>query len=191
MRKLLTRINSFFAMLCGWLMLLLMILLIVDFVGRSLPKIIATLGAFMDSQSLVALSKASWLQPMTFLADLSVFFMIIAVYLGLALCEERDQHVQIEILTSKLRGAARDRLAAFTGLLQVITVSIMVYALYKNTLRSHAISEAISGMVPLIVWPVKACALCGLLLYWVQVVVGFCGKVQALFTPNAALVREE
>ncbi|MCC8194660.1 MAG: hypothetical protein LIP28_08455, partial [Deltaproteobacteria bacterium] len=87
MRKLLSQANRFFSMLCGWLMLLLMILLVWDFMGRGLPGTVAQMGEFLNSAYLKELSEAAWLHPSSILADLSVFIMIAGVYLGLALCE--------------------------------------------------------------------------------------------------------
>ena len=186
MHAILMRINRAFAMLCGWLMLLLMILLVMDFVGRGIPNAVNALGVFLNSPALSELSTASWMQPMTFLADLSVFFMIIAVYLGLALCEENKQHVHIEIVTSRLTGRTQRVVKVVAYLLQSIIICIMVYAFYKNIIRSYNINEAVSGMVPLIVWPVKACAFVGLVLYWIQVLVSSYEAFRDLFTFKTA-----
>ncbi len=168
MQSFLSRINNFFSMLCGWLMLLLMVLLVVDFVGRGIPSSLLALGETLQSQSLMALSEAEWLQPMSILADLSVFCMIIVLYLGLGLCEERDQNVRVEAIDSFLSGKARRAMHCLSYVLQTGIVWIMIYAFYKNVLRSFNSGEAISGMVPIIIWPVKACALFGLFLYALQ-----------------------
>ena len=171
-------------MLCGWMMILLMILLVVDFVGRGVPNTIRMFGDIFGSEGLVALSEASWLQPMSVLADLSVFFMIIAVYLGLALCEERGQHVGIEIADTLLKGKARQGFKVLSYILQVMIVCVMVYALYRNTMRSYNSDEAISGLVPLILWPVKACALFGLTLYCIQVIMECWEKIRIFCNPK-------
>lgn len=172
-------------MLCGWMMIVLMILLVVDFVGRGVPNTLRMFGEMFGSQGLMTLSEASWIQPMSVLADLSVFFMIVAVYLGLALCEERGQHVGIEIADTLLKGKTRQALKVLSYLLQVIIVCIMVYALYRNTMRSFRVNEAVSGLVPLVLWPVKACALFGLTLYCLQVIMEFFDKIRILCNPNA------
>lgn len=171
-------------MLCGWMMILLMILLVVDFAGRGVPSTVRMFGEILGSTGLVALSEASWLQPMSVLADLSVFFMIIAVYLGLALCEERGQHVGIEIADTVLKGKTRQAVKVLSYLLQAVIVCVMVYALYKNTMRSFTRNEAVSGLVALNLWPVKACALFGLVLYCIQVFVELGIRVRVFLNPK-------
>jgi TRAP-type C4-dicarboxylate transport system, small permease component len=165
-------------------MLFLMILLVWDFVGRGIPGTIMQLGEYCDSQALKNFAQAAWLQPISILADLSVFIMIAGVYLGLALCEENDQHVCIEALPTLLRGKPRQFFLFLSAALQEITVIIMLYAMYRNTVRSYTNSEAVSGLVPLEIWPVKVVVLFGLALYFLQLSLKLYDKSKTFFNPQ-------
>ena len=183
MRTALSRINGLFSMICGWLMFILMVLLVMDFSGRGVPSTLLWLGELLGSATLAGLSEASWLQPISWLADFSVFLMIIAVYLGLALCEQRGQHVRIEILDTLLKGRAQQWLDVLVSILQEVTVIIMLWAMYRNTLRSVRADESVSGLVPLAVWPVKIFVCVGIVLYLIQVTVTLYDKSRALMVP--------
>jgi TRAP-type C4-dicarboxylate transport system permease small subunit len=184
MRKILSAINRFFSILCGWSMLALMVLLVFDFVGRGVPSTLRRLGESFGLPFLTALSEASWLQPSTILADLSVFVMIAAVYLGLALCEENGQHVSIEVVPTMFKGKLRQFFIFLSFLLQEITVIIMIYAMYRNTLRSFRTEEAVAGLNPLEIWPIKILVCVGLFFYLLQLSFEFADKARALFNPE-------
>lgn len=180
MRTILSRINSTFSMVCGWLMFVLMVLLVLDFGGRGVPSTLRSFGESVGSSSLVELAAADWLQPISWLGDLSVFIMIIGVYLGLALCEQRGQHVRIEILDSLLHGKSKRFCDFLVALLQAITVCLMIWAMYRNTLRSIRTDEAVPGLVQLAVWPVKIIVCVGIVLYLAQVLVSLYDKARIL-----------
>ncbi len=165
-------------------MLALMVLLVFDFVGRGVPGTLHRMGESLGLSFLIALSEASWLQPSTILADLSVFIMIIAVYLGLALCEENGQHVCIEIIPTLFKGGLQRFFVFLSFLLQEITVLIMMYAMYRNTLRSYRTEEAVAGLIPLEIWPIKVFVCIGLFFYLLQLTLEFAGKVRILFNPE-------
>jgi len=74
MKSLFHKINQILSGFCGWLMLAMMILLGIDIFGRSVRR------------------------PLQGMAELSVFVMMIVIYLGLARCEEHKEHVNLEIV---------------------------------------------------------------------------------------------
>jgi TRAP-type C4-dicarboxylate transport system permease small subunit len=184
MRNALSAINRFFSILCGWFMLALMILLVFDFVGRGVPGALRRLGENLGLPFLSTLAEASWLQPSTILADLSVFVMITAVYLGLALCEENGQHVCIEIVPTLFKGRLRQFFIFLSFLLQEITVILMICAMYRNTLRSFRTEEAVAGLIPLEIWPVKVFVCLGLFFYLLQLSMEFADKARLLRHPE-------
>jgi len=165
-------------------MLFLMALLVLDFAGRGVPGALRWLGEALGLGFFFVLAEASWLQPSTILADLSVFIMIAAVYLGLALGEENGQHVCIEIIPTLFRGKLRQFFLFLSCLLQEITVAIMLYAMYRNTLRSFRTEEAVAGLVPLEIWPIKVIVCVGLFFYLLQLTIGFFDKAGTLFNPR-------
>lgn len=165
-------------------MLALMILLVFDFVGRGVPGTLHRFGEKLGLPFLSTLAEASWLQPSTILADLSVFVMIAAVYLGLALCQENGQHVCIEIIPTLFKGRLRQFFIFLSFLLQELTVMIMIYAMYRNTLRSYRTEEAVAGLIPLEIWPIKIFVCIGLLFYLLQLTLEFTDKARLLFNPE-------
>ncbi|MDR1709049.1 MAG: TRAP transporter small permease [Candidatus Accumulibacter sp.] len=186
MRKLLSGINRFFSILCGWLMLALMALLALDFAGRGVPGTLRWLGEALGAPALVAISEASWLQPSTILADLSVFAMITGVYLGLALCEENGQHVCIEIIPTLFKGGLRRFFVLLSFVLQEATVGIMIWAMIRNTLRSYRSEEAVAGLIPMEIWPIKVLVCVGLCVYFLQLTLELFDKARDFFAPPSA-----
>jgi TRAP-type C4-dicarboxylate transport system permease small subunit len=110
--------------------------------------------------------------------------MIAGVYLGLALCEENGQHVCIEALPNFLHGKPRQFSMLISYILQVITVIIMIYAMYKNTLRSYTNSEAVAGLIPIEIWPIKVLVLFGLVLYFLQLSIKLNDQARSFFNPQ-------
>ena len=84
MKNLVHRINRILAGFAGWLMIAMMLLLVVDIVGRAINM------------------------PLQLMAELSVFVMMIVIYLGFPRCEEHGEHVGLEIVANQLppRGRA-------------------------------------------------------------------------------------
>lgn len=186
MRKVLSLVNKLFSMLCGWLMVTLMLLLVLDFTTRGLPDGLRWLAAHLHLPFLADLAASEWLQPITILPDLSVFIMIIGIYLGLALCEEHGMHVSIEFATIHLKGGKKRFIEFLSFLLQTATLVIMVWAMYRNTFKSYSTSEAVPGVVPMDIWPVKAVVCAGLVLYLIQVAVHFWDKTRNFIRPRQA-----
>ena len=77
MRAFVHKANRLLSGFAGWLMLAMMFLLITDIVFRSMDM------------------------PLHGLAELSVFVMMIVIYMGLARCEEHSEHVGLEFAINK------------------------------------------------------------------------------------------
>jgi TRAP-type C4-dicarboxylate transport system permease small subunit len=140
------KINQILSGFCGWLMLAMMILLVVDIIGRTAGK------------------------PLQGMAELSVFVMMIVIYLGLARCEEHREHVGLEIIVNALPHAVKRKMVFLSHLLAVVTVGLLLYAVFENALASFNNNEAIEGTVELRIWPVKFFMVVGLVFFLVQTV---------------------
>lgn len=149
MKKFFHKINQMLSAFCGWLMLLMMVLLCVDVVSRGLGK------------------------SLQGIAVMSVLVMASVIYLGLARCEEHQEHVRLELFLSKLPNSIRKivEMAIFT--LELATVSAFLFAVYTNAWDSYVNSEAVAGTVQILLWPVKWIMVVGLFFYWVQVFLKF------------------
>lgn len=108
MRRFIHTVNQILAGFCGWLMLAMMLLLVLDVVTRLVGR------------------------PMQGMAELSVFVMMVVIYLGLARCEERKEHVGLELLRNFLPAKRRRVLDWVNALLAVVTVGILAYAIIDN-----------------------------------------------------------
>ena len=146
MKTFLHKVNQILSGFCGWLMLAMMILLVADIIGR-------TIG-----------------EPLQGMAELSVFVMMVVIYLGLARCEEHGEHVGLEIIVNFLSHGAKQKMKFLSHLLAVLTVGLLLYAVFQNALASFESNEAIEGTVELRIWPVKFLMVVGLVFFFLQTV---------------------
>ena len=82
MKAFVHRVNRVLAGFSGWLMLAMMFLLVADFTGRKMDM------------------------PLHGMAEMSVFVMMIVIYLGFAHCEEHKEHVGLEIVLGERKLAS-------------------------------------------------------------------------------------
>ena len=141
------RMNQYLSAMCGWFMLAMMILLTIDIISRFIKK------------------------PIQGMAELSVFVMMVVIYLGLARCEEHKEHVGLEIVTNALPPLIRRISIFLTYILALITVGLLFYSVFKNAIASYQSNEAIAGTVEFYIWPVKFIMVIGLLFFFVQTLI--------------------
>ncbi len=137
----LKRINSSLAAGGACLLLLMAALLVVDVTFRAL------------------------LEPIQIIPELSVFAMMITIYLGLADCERRGEHICIELFHL---GRNRDRPHVFILLRQFLTiigVVVLLYAMLVNGLGSYFSGEGTEGMVTIKIWPIKLIMIVGAVVF--------------------------
>ncbi len=144
MSSLISKLNQYMAAFCGWLMIGMMLLLVADIIFRGVGK------------------------PLQGMAQLSVFVMIIVIYLGLARCEQHREHVNLELLTNLLPSAGRRLFAIIAQLLAVVTITLLLYAVFQNAVDSYTANEAMEGTMELRIWPVKALMVVGLVGFLMQ-----------------------
>ena len=118
--------------------------------------------------------------PIYGLALLSVFVVMMAFYLGLSRCEEVDEHVKVEVFTSKLPLKVKNIVVFLTYLLQIFIYGIALYAFSKNAIHSYQSKEAVVGNVVYLVWPAKFVIVVGLAFYWLQLLVNMMKKSRDL-----------
>ena len=113
----------------GWLMLAMVLLLVADVVFRSFGR------------------------PLLLMAELSVFVMMIVIYLGFSRCEEQHAHVRLEFLVNALQPDTRARLRKLVDLLAVCVVALLLVAVARNAWSSWQTGSAIAGTVDIPIWP--------------------------------------
>lgn len=141
------KINQILSGFTGWLMLAMMILLVIDIITRS------------------------YFKPIQGMAVMSVFVMMVVIYLGLARCEEHKEHVNLEIVTNALPPRLRHLLILLSHLLALGTVGLFFYSVLVNAISAFQSNESIEGTVELHTWPVKFIMVVGILFFFFQTLV--------------------
>ncbi len=144
MRKISSAINRLLSSFTGWLMLAMMLLLVADILWRLVGK------------------------PLQGMAEMSVFVMMIVIYLGLPRCEEYHEHVGLEFFTNALSKGARRITLTFAQMLAVLTVALLLYAVATNALAAYRTREAIEGIREMLTWPTKAVMVVGMVFFFIQ-----------------------
>jgi len=145
MKKLISRITATLAESSGWLVSIIMVLLVIDFVSRGLSRPIHGVG------------------------EMAVFVMVAVVYLGLGHCEQVKGHVRVEMFISKLPPRIMTATNIFSFFLALLIITIVIYSVLMNAIASYQEHEAVAGPTPLPIFPVKFVIVIGLVFYWVQI----------------------
>ena len=155
MRAFVHRANRLLAGFAGWLMVAMMLLLVTDIVFRTGNR------------------------PLHGLAEVSVFVMMVVIYLGFSRCEEYREHVRLDIVVRFLSRPARRLLAAVVQFLAATTVALMFYAVTVDAWSAYVTGSAIEGLVDLPIWPTKFVMVLGMSLFLAQSVINLANAVRA------------
>jgi TRAP-type C4-dicarboxylate transport system permease small subunit len=136
--------NRWLAEICGWLLSVMIIFLCFDIFSRVAK------------------------QPVQGAAELAVFVMIAAIYLGLAQCEQMDKHIKVTALLDRMPVNVQKVLRIINASIQIVVVMILIWAAYKNLIYTYTKNVALSGTVPLSLWPIRLVVLLGLFFYGLQ-----------------------
>lgn len=151
MRTLLNRVNDAMSAIGGWLMLLMMLILVIDVIWRTV------------------------FTPIFGMAELSVFVMMIVVYLSFSRAEEYNEHVRIELLIDATSGRTHKTLLLLVRLLALLTVAILFYAVTVNAWQATLRGEAMEGLISLPIWPVKIIMVVGMTFFLIQTALNLLG----------------
>ena len=106
--------------------------------------------------------------PILGVAELSMIIMLTTVYFGLANCEQVHGHSVVDFLLERVPPKVTKILNIVCGILCFGTLIICTYSMLLNTIDSYVGDEAMAGLVPIEIWPIKAIITTGLLLYTIQ-----------------------
>jgi TRAP-type C4-dicarboxylate transport system permease small subunit len=147
MRTVFHKINEALSGFCGWLMLIMMLLLVVDIVSRTFH------------------------QPIYGLAEGSVFVMMITIYLGMARCEENREHVRLELVLDKLPHRVRRPFESGVFAVEFLTILVFFYAVALDFFKAYQTSESVlGGTMEFSLWPIKLFTVVGLAFYLAELV---------------------
>jgi len=147
MRKIIHLINKKLAELCGWLLLIIMLLLSIDFISRGLNR------------------------PIQGLTTISVFVMMAVIYLGMPRCEEYDEHVSIELLAVMLPPKWTTISKIVTNFFELVAIGLLLYEMYFNFIFSYTTKEAFADTTIMAIWPSKLAILIGLIFFEIQILI--------------------
>ena len=154
------KINQILSGFTGWLMLAMMILLVIDIITRS------------------------YFKPIQGMAVMSVFVMMVVIYLGLARCEEHKEHVNLEIVTNALPPPLRRFMGLLSHVLALGTVGLLFYSVLVNAVAAYQSHESLEGTVELPLWPVKFIMVVGLVFFFFQTLVNTIDAAKKLKKDN-------
>lgn len=139
--------NRYLSGFTGWLMVVMMLLLIADVVARGA-------GA-----------------PLQGMAELSVFVMMIVVYLGFSRCEEKGEHVSLEFALNLLPARTKLLFLAISQFIAVVTICLLFYAVLTDAWSSFLTNSAIEGTIEIPLWPTKFIMVVGMVFFVLQGIV--------------------
>jgi len=149
MKYFIKNINKILAELCGWLLIAMVIFIMIDIISRLIKK------------------------PIHGVAEIAVFVMIIAVYLGLSNCEENDEHIKVELVVPRIKGKYSQFIKLIQFLIEISITFIVLISVWKNFIMSYKTQESVTGTTPLPIWPVKFIMVIGLLFFFFQIGINF------------------
>jgi TRAP-type mannitol/chloroaromatic compound transport system permease small subunit len=145
--KIIKQIIHAFAELSGWLLILAMLLIVLDFSSRG------------------------FYYPIQGLSELAVFVLVIVVFQGVPHTEEVRKHVRVTAIVSKITPKAQRVVNIFCYIIALVTIAIVVYAVGANAVASFYMREAVAGTTPLLVYPVKIIIFISCVFYWIQLLI--------------------
>ncbi|MEG3064358.1 TRAP transporter small permease [Acetomicrobium sp.] len=112
-------------------------------------------------------------KPLQGLLQIAVFSMVFVIYLGLAYTEKTDQHVRIEVITTRVSLTTKKILRFLSHIIEASVVGICTYAVYRDAVRAlyHKKATITGTVIPMRLWPVKSVIVVGLFMYLLQLIV--------------------
>ena len=122
MKNFLTKVNRLMATLGGMLMSIVVVLFLTNIISREINK------------------------PIQGLLQLAVFATIIVVYMGLAYCEDKDEHIKIEVIVSRLSLNAQKILKnVIVKVVEIVILSICIYAAALDAYSAFITKASLTG----------------------------------------------
>ena len=112
---------------------------------------------------------------------ISVYHMVIIVFLPLAFVELRHEHINSDLLVRTFSARWRRATYVLGALVTLLFLGIMFWQSWLDALQSFAISEVIMGSIYVPVWPVKFALPAGFLGFMLVV---FLNLLYALTKPD-------
>lgn len=154
-KKIISTINRFFAELSGWMLSLIVLLLLINFITRFF-------GVGVQG-----------------LLELTTFVFVAGIYMGLAHCEETDEHIKVEFIIARVPLKGQKILNIVNYVIAVGIGAVLAYTAGVSALEAYTSGESVPGTSPLPVFPVKFVIFLGLTFFFFQAILhlrDFAGK---------------
>lgn len=139
--------NQVLSGMCGWLMLAMMSLLVIDIIGRTVNH------------------------PLQGMSELSVFVMMIVIYLGFSRCEEHREHVGLEVVVNFLPPKGKRIASLLKHIMAVIAVGLLFYAVTTDAWAAYEHNASLEGTMEIPIWPVKCIMVVGMAFFFIQSII--------------------
>jgi len=110
-------------------------------------------------------------QPLLLMAELSVFVMMVVIYLGFSRCEEQHEHVRLQFVVNALPETMRRKVIPIANIIAVLVIALLLYAVTRDAWSSFSTGSSIEGMTDLPIWPTKLIMVVGMVTFLLQGIV--------------------
>ena len=139
--RILKKINTTCAIIAETLVILIVLLVVAEIVGRFIFG-----------------------HPIPGQVEIATLSLVVIVYLGVAYTQMLDGHIRVDVLISKVQGAKREFLEAFVLVIGLFSTVMMVWATGKRAIESTLTHEFVTGVVNFPIWPGRCSVTFGFLL---------------------------
>lgn len=112
-------------------------------------------------------------RPIMGVAEMAIFSMLITVYLGQPYCEEKKGHVRVGALLHWLPHKYTRILNMLSYFLIFFMSGILVIVVWRYLLYTYKTKEAMSGVKPMVIFPVVFVMFVSCIFYCIQVFLNF------------------
>lgn len=166
MKKVIFLINKVLAEFSGWLLMVMIFLLTLDFVSRGFYRPIQGVG------------------------ELAVFALVVVVYCGVPHCEQIKGHIRVTAILDRLPIKIRKVIDFIVYLISFLFLNILVFSVGRSFIQSYQSREAIAGTMPMLIWPVRLAIFIGLFLYCIVVMINTIDEFKKLIDTSASNIHQ-
>lgn len=118
--------------------------------------------------------------------EMTETMMVACIFFGLAMAQERRQHIRVELVTQTLSATVQRALDAVADLASCVFFAIIAWYGVKAAAESVQILEFTSGLVKFPVWPSKLALALGSVLMVAQCLVDAAASIRRVGQPDEA-----
>lgn len=158
------RIENLFNLIAATSILVLMLMAVVQVVGRNLFN-----------------------QPVPGFIDITEQAMAVFAFMGIAYCQRVGGHIRMELVIGVFRGRPQ-WIAEFLGVLTILfVVSVLIYGSYLHFDRAWTFGDSTMD-IAIPTWPSKFVVPAALSLLWLRLVLQLFGYARLIINPSASVL---